>query len=80
MSVRPSAPYRDRLEEDGSVLIYEGHDEPRTKLGPHPKEVDQPEQTPGGTLTENGLFLRAAQQFKRGVRPPERVRVYEKLR
>jgi hypothetical protein len=30
MSVRPSAPYQDRLVDDGTTLIYEGHDEPRS--------------------------------------------------
>jgi hypothetical protein len=29
MSVRPNAPYRDRLKDEGTTLIYEGHDEPR---------------------------------------------------
>lgn len=80
MSVRRGAPYRDRLEEDGSVLVYEGHDELRTPSNPNPKEVDQPDLTPGGSFTENGLFVRAAEDYKRGFRPPERVRVYEKLR
>lgn len=28
MSLRAGAPYADRVEEDGKVLIYEGHDEP----------------------------------------------------
>ena len=32
MSVRPDAPYRDRFEDNGATLIYEGHDEPK-----HPK-------------------------------------------
>lgn len=26
MSVRPGAPYADRVENDGRILIYEGHD------------------------------------------------------
>ncbi|HZG38081.1 MAG TPA: hypothetical protein VEZ50_05310 [Nodosilinea sp.] len=42
MSVRRGAPYRDRWEEDGSVLIYEGHDEPRRADSPEPKHIDQP--------------------------------------
>ena len=25
MSVRPNAPYRDRLEDEGTTLIYEGN-------------------------------------------------------
>jgi hypothetical protein len=80
MSLRPGAPYRDRLEDEGSVLVYEGHDEPRTRGGPDPKDIDQPERTPSGTLTQNGLFKRAAADHKNGLRVPERVRVYEKLR
>ncbi len=26
MSVRPGAPYEDRLEQGGRVIVYEGHD------------------------------------------------------
>ena len=80
MSVRPGAPYRDRLEEDGSVIVYEGHDEPRSSANPNPKRVNQAEQTPQGAYTQNGLFARAALDYKRGVRQPERVRVYEKIK
>jgi hypothetical protein len=28
MSLRPGAPYADRIEDEGRVLIYEGHDIP----------------------------------------------------
>ena len=80
MSVRPNAPYRDRLEDGGSILIYEGHDHPRDASCPNPKVVDQPERYLGGALTQNGKFHSAAQAFKNGNRGPERVRVYEKIR
>lgn len=80
MSVRPNAPYRDRLEDSGTTLIYEGHDEPKSAGIPQPKMVDQPDRTTYGTLTQNGRFHEAAQGHKDGLRPPERVRVYEKLR
>jgi len=80
MSVRPNAPYADRFEDDGSTIIYEGHDVPRSAKNPDPKQVNQPEFTPSGNLTQNGLFKRAATEFKAGNRQPERVRVYEKLR
>lgn len=80
MSVRDNAPYRDQLQEGGTVLIYEGHDEPQTATCPHPKLVDQPSQLPSGKLTQNGKFDRAAQDFKAGRRPPERVLVYEKIK
>ena len=80
MSVRPNAPYRDRFEEEGTVLIYEGHDEPKGPGVPNPKAVDQPEYTVRGTLTQNGKFHRSAQACKLGEQRAERVRVYEKIR
>ncbi len=45
-----------------------------------PKSVDQPEFNPTGTLTENGKFHKAAQDYRKRLRPPEKVRVYEKIR
>lgn len=80
MSVRPNAPYRDRLEDNGTTLVYEGHDHPKMASCPNPKVVDQPERNPSGSLTQNGKFHKAAQDFKRKEQPPERVRVYEKIR
>jgi hypothetical protein len=80
MSVQKNAPYQDRFEDDGETLIYEGHDELRTSTSPNPKTLDQPETTFFGRPTQNGKFYRAAQDFKDGVRFPERVRVYEKIR
>lgn len=38
------------------------------------------DRTDAGRLTQNGLFHEAAQGFRAGERPPERVRVYEKIR
>lgn len=80
MSVRPNAPYRDRLEDGGTTLIYEGHDQPKEGSCPNPKVVDQPDRYPSGSLTQNGKFHEAAQLHKFGKRDPERVRVYEKIR
>lgn len=81
MSVQPGAPYRDQLSEDSMVLHYEGHDAPSNRRGGlDPKAVDQPLRTPGGKLTQNGLFFEAALAAERGEALPERVRVYEKLR
>jgi hypothetical protein len=79
MSVRPNAPYRDWIEDEGTTLIYEGHDQPRGPTLPNPKVVDQLGALPTGNLTQNGKFHRAAQDAQRGVRRPERVRVYEKI-
>jgi HNH endonuclease len=80
MSLRPGAPYADRIEDEGRILIYEGHDVARTAGTPYPKKVDQPERNPGGSLTQNGLFAEAAARYKKREAPPERVRVYEKIR
>lgn len=80
MSVRPNAPYADHWEEDGLTLIYEGHDQRRDSTQGDPKLVDQPSVTPSGSLTENGKFSLAAEEYKKNLRPPERARVYEKIR
>ena len=80
MSLRPGAPYADRIEDDGQVLIYEGHDVPRRRDGPDPKTVDQPRLHPGGGLTQNGLFEAAANRYAENLGPAEKVIVYEKIK
>ena len=80
MSVRANAPYKDEVTEDGSVLIYEGHDQPRTKSILDPKLLDQPETRINGSLTENGKFHKAAQEYKVGKKGPDIVQVYEKIK
>jgi len=80
MSLRQGAPYADRFEEAGRVIIYEGHDLPRAKGGPEPKEVDQPEFLPSGKPTQNGLFLEAVRRYKLRRAEAERVQVFEKIR
>ncbi len=80
MSVRNNAPYQDRLEEDGTVLIYEGHDQPKTAATPIPKKLNQIGLLPSGKLTQNGKFFNAAVDFRNNHIEPERVRVYEKIR
>ena len=79
MSLRKGAPYADRVEDNGEVLIYEGHDVPRN-FAQIPKTVDQPFYTPKGTLTQNGKFFEAAERFKDGFQKPELVKVYEKIK
>ncbi|MHA1973022.1 MAG: HNH endonuclease [Candidatus Hodarchaeales archaeon] len=79
MSLRPNAPYADRIEDNGSILIYEGHDIPKTSDSPIPKVIDQPMYNPGGSLTQNGLFYQAATRYKKDTMKAELVRVYEKL-
>jgi hypothetical protein len=80
MSVRKNSPYQDEISEDGSVLIYEGHDVPKTEGVSDPKRLDQPEYRYSGSLTENGKFNKAAQEFKRGNKGPDIVQVYEKIK
>lgn len=80
MSLRRNAPYRDRIEDGGTTLIYEGHNQPRGQHIANPKRIDQLEVLPKGGLTQNGKFHRAAQEAKVRLRRPERVRVYEKIR
>jgi HNH endonuclease len=78
MSVRKGAPYADRIENNGEILIYEGHDVPKNEAI-SPKNVDQPMLTPRGRLTQNGKFFKSAENFKEGV-VPELVKVYEKIK
>lgn len=61
MSARPGAPYRDQLEDGGSTLIYEGHDQPKGALCPNTKLLDQLDKRPSGRLTQNGKLHQAAQ-------------------
>jgi len=79
MSLRPNAPYADKVEENGHILIYEGHDVSKTQDTPIPKIVDQPMNNPGGTFTQNGLFRKAAKEYSSRKKHPELVKVYEKL-
>jgi len=80
MSVRKDAPYNDRIEDDGTILIYEGHDVPNRQGQPDPKTIDQQEKLPSGRLTENGKFHAAAQDYIAGRKGPDIVRVYEKIK
>lgn len=79
MSLRTGAPYNDRIESEGRILIYEGHDIPKDSLNTNPKSVDQPMTNPKGGLTQNGLFFKAAQKYKNNQNDDEFVKVYEKI-
>jgi hypothetical protein len=78
MSVRRGAPYHDRIDHERGLLIYEGHDVPRTHAA-DPKTVDQPISNSSGSPTENGKFYRAAKDAANTYRAPEKVKVYEKI-
>ena len=79
MSRRANAPYSDELSPDESILIYEGHDVPKTSHTPIPKNVDQSRLSSRGTLTENGRFTDWVDQYKLGRVAPAVFRVYEKM-
>jgi len=78
MSRRSNAPYKDKILEDGVSIEYQGHDAPKASFEINPKELDQPEYTKNGSLTQNGLFIEAIKKYKEG-RLPELVKVYEKI-
>ncbi len=68
MSVRPNAPYRDRI--DGMTLIYEGHNQPRVAGLQDPKLVDQLDALPSGeakthSRRSNGKPLTLERRVKR---------------
>lgn len=78
MSQRANAPYQDSVSDEG-LLIYEGHDQPKTTANPDPKSADQLLVLPSGKPSENGKFFAAAERYKNGGRP-ELVHVYEKIK
>ncbi len=81
MSVRNNAPYADRYEDNGTTIIYEGHDVQSNYIqnDSNPKDIDQPKLTPSGGLTENGRFYEAAKQRNHG-KPAKVIKVYEKIK
>lgn len=79
MSQRSNAPYSDKIHEDGITIEYEGHDVAKRAHDHNPKLEDQPEKLPTGRLTQNGLFVKAVNDFKGGGRESELVKVYEKI-
>lgn len=80
MSQREGAPYADRVEEDGTVLIYEGHNVNTSQSVPEPASVDQSLAFKSGRPTRNGLFRNAAIAYREGRADAELVKVYEKIR
>ncbi len=80
MSVRPDAPYDDEIDYVNNLLIYEGHDVRKFKQNRNPKIIDQPIYTAKRTLTENGKFINAVENYKKGFISPEKILVFEKLK
>lgn len=79
MSQRTNAPYKDKIYEDGTTIEYEGHDVPRKGYMQNPKDEDQIEKLSSGKLTQNGLFMKAINDYKKNLREAELVKVYEKI-
>src|SRR3989344_6314604 len=79
MSQRSNAPYHDKIYQDGETIEYEGHDTSKKSYTHNPKFEDQPKNLPSGRLTQNGLFIKAVEEYKQDGKEPELVKVYEKI-
>ncbi|MDD4875528.1 MAG: YDG/SRA domain-containing protein [Dehalococcoidales bacterium] len=80
MSLRKNAPYADRIEENGQILIYEGHDNPKSQGESNKENTNQSLYNPSGSLNQNGLFYTSALKYKNDQEQAEIIKVYEKLR
>ena len=78
MSQKSNAPYSDKVYDDGVTIEYEGHDLAKNYTE-NPKTNDQPEKLPSGKITQNGLFIKAVNEYKKNGSKPEIVKVYEKI-
>jgi hypothetical protein len=79
MSQRSNAPYKDQTHEDGVTIEYEGHDVDKKSPTHDPKSENQPDSLPSGRPTQNGLFMQAVLDYKKGKSKPELVKIYDKL-
>ncbi len=69
--------YHDEWDADSETYTYQGHDSTTVSDG---KLRDQIAMYSDGRATDNGKFLKAANNFKDGMRDePLQVQVYEKL-
>jgi hypothetical protein len=74
------SPYGDSFLDGGDRVIYRGHDAPRrVEAWPSRTCSTSRRRRPPAAPTQNARFLAAAEGFRRGERPAERVRLYEKL-
>ena len=79
MSQRSNAPYTDRVHDDGVTVEYEGHDVSKKSYTHNPKFEDQVEFLPSGKPTQNGLFIKSVEDYKKDISGPELVKIYEKV-
>lgn len=75
-----SSPYRDEIQDNGCVLIYEEHDAPKQKGISDPKLLDQLERHPRGALTENGKISSSNSICSNQVKRICIIQVYEKIK
>jgi len=80
MSLTPEASHCHRIESNGNTIIYEGHNAAQSQYKPIIRFMDQPMHFHAGGLTQNGLFFKAALDFRNGTSSPELVRVYEEIK
>lgn len=78
MSRRHDALYTDRIEDEGHVLVYQGHDDKPSLDVPNPRVADQPLKRASGVPSDNGKFFAAAEEA-RATGVIHEVHVYEKL-
>ena len=79
MSTRENASYNDSFNEDGSLLYYEGEDAYGNQVDAS-KSFDQPFFNENDSLTNNGKFFKAAEDFKYNRGSAEKIKVYEKIK
>ncbi len=80
MSLTPEASRSHRVENNGSTIIYEGHNVAQGRFKPVIRFIDQPMHFHAGGLTQNGLFYKAAMDYKNSISAPEPVRIYQELK
>jgi hypothetical protein len=80
MSRRPGAPYDDRVEEDGRVLIYEATTRHKSGAARIRRRSTSPSGVSGAHLPKTDCFSKLLHNTGDSGTPAERVRVYEKMR
>ena len=76
MSLRKGAPYADEVG-DGRTLIYEGHDQPRTRGLADPKALDRLQKRPRASYTERPVLPRCNSNPRQRSAPGRCPRVRE---
>jgi len=80
MSVRPGSPYADRFENDGSTIVTKGMIFLVHLITKIRRQSINPSSQPTGTSQKWKVPSCSFKSIRLGRRPPERIRVYEKLK